>query len=160
MDIQTKEEIQEIFKKAVCGTGYVLISLDFHQSAGRLALSAVLDNESGGISLDQCIAWNKQFSDNLELEKPGLENYVIEVASPGLDRKLSTRDDFKWAVGKVVTISFKDDLAKDQQQTVRFLNLEESALSCESYPDGIRFELSLDRIIHARLKPIIKQRSK
>lgn len=156
MNTEIKQKIHDILENTIGESGYIIFSVEMYHSSGRRVLSITLDRESGGISLDQCIGWNKRFSDALETELPDLENYIVEVSSPGLDRKLISQKDFEWAMGKIASICFKDDHARERQQTVRLLSLEKQIVSCEPYPDGDRFDLPFEKIIHARLKPIIK----
>ena len=58
----------------------------------------------GGISVDDCEAVRRRFSDILD-EKDYIEDsYVFEVSSPGLGRPLKKEKDFARSVGEEVEI--------------------------------------------------------
>jgi len=48
----------------------------------------------GLIHIDECAALSRELSSVMEVEDPIVEAYMLEVGSPGLDRPLTSLDDF------------------------------------------------------------------
>jgi ribosome maturation factor RimP len=83
--------------------GLELCHIDWRQGRSRGVLALTIDRE-GGVSLDDCEEASRMadaFLDTVdELPSP----YVLEVASPGLDRTLWTLEDFRRFSGHRVRI--------------------------------------------------------
>ncbi len=86
--------------------GYLKIqSLDLVDIIYRLegrgpVLRILVDRPEGGITLGECTALNFQIGNLLD-EKDILQtNYIMEVASPGLDRPLKTINDFSRCINR------------------------------------------------------------
>src|SRR3990167_9523060 len=74
--------------------GVELVELMYRRE-GRGMVLRFLVHTPGGITLDRCAALNRALSDRLDAGGFLDEPYLLEVASPGLDRPLSTRRDFE-----------------------------------------------------------------
>src|ERR1700683_2200532 len=77
-------------------------SLDLPESLIEGTLSP---DQLSGIKHEDCAAFSRDFGVLLDVEDlvPGAE-YVLEASSPGLDRKLSRREDFERFTGSLVKI--------------------------------------------------------
>lgn len=62
-------------------------------------------NKKGGVSLDDCENFSRLLSPIYDVEPPVNGDYVLEVSSPGLERKLSKEEHFKNSLGELVKIS-------------------------------------------------------
>ncbi len=61
-------------------------------------------DKPGGITVDDCEAVSREFSDILD-EKDYIEDsYIFEVSSPGLGRPLKKEKDFKRSLGEEVEV--------------------------------------------------------
>ncbi len=90
-----------------------IFDVDFKKRKGRALLNIVIDDPSGYVSIDQCEAFSKEISPLLDAESE-IENYILEVSSPGLDRPLRKIQDFDRFNGKLVKIKIDDG----EQKTV------------------------------------------
>ena len=83
-----------------------LVDLKFAKEGSRWVLRAFIDKE-GGVTLDDCA----YFSDRIGalIDESGLveKSYVLEVASPGLDRVVKKEKDFKKFIGRAVKLRLK-----------------------------------------------------
>jgi ribosome maturation factor RimP len=71
-----------------------LVDFILRHEGRDLILRILVDRSEGGITLDECAKLNEQISNLLD-EKDILQTrYILEVASPGLDRPLKTKNDF------------------------------------------------------------------
>ncbi|UTJ06871.1 ribosome maturation factor RimP [Arcobacter roscoffensis] len=64
----------------------------------------VLVTAKGGINLDKCAEISRMISPILDVEEPMSGVYNLEVSSPGIERKLRTKDHFKASIGDKVKI--------------------------------------------------------
>ena len=87
----------------------------------------VLVTAENGISLDKCAEISRMISPILDVDEPMNGEYVLEVSSPGIERKLRTKEHFKASVGEKVKIkdfateTYKGELifADDQKIIVK-----------------------------------------
>lgn len=83
--------------------GLELCHIDWRQGRSRGVLTLTVDRE-GGVSLDDCEETSRTVDAFLETIEELSSPYVLEVASPGLDRTLWTLEDFRRFTGKQVRV--------------------------------------------------------
>ena len=64
----------------------------------------VLITAENGISLDKCAEISRMISPILDVDEPMGGEYILEVSSPGIERKLRKKDHFIASVGEKVKI--------------------------------------------------------
>ena len=64
----------------------------------------IVDGKKEGVSLEKCVELTHLISPLLDVTPPVSGNYRLEVGSPGIERKLSTIDNFKKSIGEKVSI--------------------------------------------------------
>ena len=72
----------------------VLVELLYRHEGSDLFLRILVDKPEGGIILEECGRLNRELGALLEEKDILKERYILEVASPGLDRPLKTKADF------------------------------------------------------------------
>ena len=92
---------------------------------------------------------NSELSELLDKESVIEGQYIVEVSSPGLDRKLKKDKDFVWAVGKKVKVTTYAPL--DGKNTFRgtLLGLGEDTVVIDE--NGTSTEIPREKIASARL---------
>lgn len=94
---------EELLEPVVAGFGFELVDVEYVKEAGTWYLRAYID-KPGGITVDDCEAVSRKFSDILD-EKDYIEDtYIFEVSSPGLGRPLKKEKDFQRSLGEEVEI--------------------------------------------------------
>jgi len=83
--------------------GYELVEIGLVVSHGRRTLRVYI-HRRGGVTLDGCAKVSKALGPLLDDEGLFPGRYYLEVSSPGAERKLRTRDDFRVFVGSKVRI--------------------------------------------------------
>lgn len=100
---QYEQQTEELLEPVVTGFGFELVDVEYVKEAGTWYLRAYID-KPGGITVDDCEAVSRKFSDILD-EKDYIEDtYIFEVSSPGLGRPLKKEKDFKRSIGEEVEI--------------------------------------------------------
>lgn len=103
MDKQAiREELKVIIGDYLKNQGFDLIDLLYRYEGNALILRILADKPEGGISIDECARINNAIGSILDEKDILKERYILEVSSPGLDRPLSTKDDFLHCIGKKV----------------------------------------------------------
>lgn len=100
---QYEQQTESLLKPVVDGFGFELVDVEYVKEAGTWYLRAYID-KPGGITVDDCEAVSRSFSDILD-EKDYIEDtYIFEVSSPGLGRPLKKEKDFLRSMGEEVEI--------------------------------------------------------
>jgi ribosome maturation factor RimP len=96
------EELAEYIRKEAEKSGYEIVDLATRGGRGFF-LEIILDKE-GGITLDECTAFNRKITSWMDEQKMFESGYTLDVCSPGLDRPLKSDSDFVWALDKQVQV--------------------------------------------------------
>ncbi len=93
------KKIGDFAREAVsCVDGAELVDLTFYKQYGKLNVEAFLWKKAG-ISLDDCEKVHNALSSLLDtVEDEFSDDYVLNVSSSGLDRKIVSDDDFRRAL--------------------------------------------------------------
>jgi ribosome maturation factor RimP len=111
------EKVRQIGERVARSYGLELVDVEFTGGAGKHGRNlrvtierrepVQLEGEDvqAGVTLDDCSNVSREMSTILDVEDPisGGE-YMLEVSSPGLDRKLKSREDFERFVGNLVKV--------------------------------------------------------
>lgn len=98
-----EKKTEELLEPVVTGFGFELVDVEYVKEAGTWYLRAYID-KPGGITVDDCEAVSRKFSDILD-EKDYIEDtYIFEVSSPGLGRPLKKEKDFQRSLGEEVEV--------------------------------------------------------
>lgn len=98
-----ESQAEALLLPIVEGLGFELVDVEYVKEGGSWYLRAYVDKE-GGITIDDCEAVSRAFSEKLD-EKDFIEEaYIMEVSSPGLGRPLKKEKDFVRSLGKEVEI--------------------------------------------------------
>jgi ribosome maturation factor RimP len=84
--------------------GYELISVEFKQGSRGAMLRLLVDKPGGGISLNDLERLSPVLSDLLDVYDPIESRYLLEVASPGINRPLLKLEHFEAFLGQRVKI--------------------------------------------------------
>ncbi len=81
--------------------GFELVDVEYVKEAGCWYLRGYID-KPGGITVNDCEAVSRIFSDKLDEQDFIEDSYIMEISSPGLDRPLKKDKDFDRSLGKEV----------------------------------------------------------
>ncbi|HET7133530.1 MAG TPA: ribosome maturation factor RimP [Gammaproteobacteria bacterium] len=145
-----KEQLFALLEPAVAALGYELTDLDAH--GGRRGLLRLYIGRKDGITtLEDCERVSEQVGALLDVEDPLHGSYVLEVSSPGLDRRLRTLEHFERFNGEAVKIELKDARDGRRRLSGRLAGVEASEVLVNV--DGEIWRLALRDIAVARLAP-------
>lgn len=112
-----RDLVKELLTQEVEALGFELLKIEFTLDFGRSLLRVYLDLQGGSpfsekqISLDECATVNRHLFRVLEDKMPVvLEEYDLEVSSPGIDRPVERLTDFEKYEGLFFKVHLKDPL--------------------------------------------------
>lgn len=143
-----KEDLIALLEPTVNALGYELIDLDFRPGGGLVRL--FIDKDPA-VTLDDCEHVSRQVGDLLDVEDPVPGGYVLEVSSPGLDRRLRTPAHFEAVIGTEIRVELMRPI--DGRRNFRGPLTAADANSIEIEVDGTKWELPLAEVSVARLVP-------
>ncbi|MDY3205096.1 MAG: ribosome maturation factor RimP [Arcobacter sp.] len=134
--------LEESIKLAVESLGAKLYDIstvkEHDKNIFRVSVTA-----EGGVSLDKCAEISRMISPILDVNEPMSGEYVLEVSSPGIERKLKKKEHFIASVGEKVRIKdFSTEVYKGQ---LIYADDEKIVIKTEFGED----ELSYDSILAA-----------
>ena len=100
---QYEQKAEAMAQPIIDQFGFELVDVEYVKEAGNWYLRFYIDKE-GGITVDDCEAVSRIFSDKLD-ELDFIEDaYIMEVSSPGLGRPLKKEKDYARSMGKRLEI--------------------------------------------------------
>jgi ribosome maturation factor RimP len=99
------ERIREAAERVAHSLGLEIVDVEW--KVGRDRFLRVYIDKPEGVSHKDCEAVSNQLSVLLDVEDliPGQQHYILEVSSPGLDRKLTKPAEFERFAGRLARIS-------------------------------------------------------
>jgi ribosome maturation factor RimP len=85
-----------------------LWDLEVTFQSGRTMVQVTVDRPNGGVTLDDCAYWNRKIGRYLEAEEILPGSYVLEVASPGIERTLTRPEHYPRYVGSTLEVKLHD----------------------------------------------------
>ena len=104
------------FAEIAATSGCELVHAAF--AAGRLCV--ILDHPEG-VTLEHCQSFSKQVSALLDVQDYGPNQYLLEVSSPGLDRQLFRKKDYRRFIDSKVRVRFLDAASRKKRTIVGIL---------------------------------------
>ena len=100
---QYEQMTEKLIQPIISELGFELVDVEYVKEVGTWYLRAYID-KLGGITVDDCEAVSRKFSDILDEKDYIADAYIFEVSSPGLGRPLKKEKDFQRSLGAEVEI--------------------------------------------------------
>ena len=148
LDSKVREEIEN----SINSIGFELMEIECSPNTNGLKIVTFIDHLDG-VTLDDCVKASK-------LIEPILDNeneegaYLLEVSSPGLNRKLITKEHFDRFIGKTVKIKLKEKIDNRKNYKGELLIRHENEI--EVKVDNIKFTIDIGSIDICRIVPKFK----
>ena len=109
-----EQKAEALLAPIVEGQGFELVDVEYVKEAGNWYLRGYID-KPGGITVNDCEAVSRAFSDKLDENDFIEDSYIMEISSPGLDRPLKKEKDFARSMGKLVEIRTYRPIEKQKE---------------------------------------------
>ncbi len=154
--------LAEIITPVIEDMGFELVRVRL-MSGKSTTLQVMADRPDGGIEVDELALISQSISAVMDVEDPILDEYTLEVSSPGIDRPLTRLKDFEMFEGYEAKIEtgelidgrrrFKGELAGVEDDEV-LINVEEGTI-------GLKFDWLTDAklvLTDDLIKEMLRQR--
>ena len=166
------ERVREIAERVGASSGLEIVEVEMRGGGNKRMLRIVIDrppgngsSEPGGVTHEDCANLSREVGTILDVEDVVLGgSYVLEVSSPGLDRKLSRPKDFERFVGSRVKLTTREPVRENRHFDGRLESFQDGRLTLatgtpgqKGTPGGVaeKFEIELSNIEKANLVPEI-----
>ncbi|MBZ5574408.1 MAG: ribosome maturation factor RimP [Acidobacteriia bacterium] len=125
------ERVNEIAARVAASSGLEVVEVDMRGSGNKRMLRIFID-KPGGVTHEDCANVSRELGTILDVEDviPG-GSYVLEVSSPGLDRKLSRPADFQRFVGSRVKLTTRNPVNGNRYFEGRLESFQDGRLTLE-----------------------------
>lgn len=100
------ETLNGLIEPVVIGLGYQLWGIEKVQQGRRVTLKIYIDAEDG-VTIEDCAKVSRQVSGLLDVEDPISGDYLLEVSSPGIDRRLFKPEHFDLCKGEKIQVTLR-----------------------------------------------------
>ncbi|MGH9513674.1 MAG: ribosome maturation factor RimP [Terriglobales bacterium] len=102
------EQVREIAERVAASRGLEVVEVEL-RGGGKARMLRVFIDKPGGVTHEDCAEFSREFGAILDVENviPG-NSYVLEVSSPGLDRKLFRPVDFERYTGSRIKLTTRN----------------------------------------------------
>jgi ribosome maturation factor RimP len=103
-----EDRVREIAERVAASGGLEVVDIEF-RGGGKSRMLRVFLDKPAGVTHEDCAQFSREFGTILDVEDavPG-GTYVLEVSSPGLDRKLTRAADYERFAGSKVKLMTRE----------------------------------------------------
>ena len=141
------EYIKEVLEADIARLGCKVWGLELFGRRSNQTLRIYIDKNEG-ISVEDCERVSKHVSKVLDAENDFSENYMLEVSSPGLDRKFFYKEQYKEYLNESLKVTFFDTQNK-RTVTGRLVGAYDNSIKLELNDETK--EIAFSSIIQANL---------
>jgi ribosome maturation factor RimP len=142
-------KVEELARRVADRQGLEFVYAELAGTKNNLVVRVFLD-KPGGITLDECGKASRDIEGAMDTIDLIPNSYVLEISSPGLDRRLFSRGDFEKFAGK--TVKLKTDKEFGGRKTLKgeLAGFEGDLVIVED-PEAGRLNIPLENILRANL---------
>jgi len=122
--MKVNKQLQALIEPVVSGLGYEFWGLEYLSHGKSSVLKVYIDAE-GGIDVDDCAKVSRQISSLFDVEEPITGKYSLEVSSPGMNRRLFTKEQYEVYKGARLKVSLRTPFEGQRKFTGLLCGLED-----------------------------------
>jgi ribosome maturation factor RimP len=143
------ETIREMAERVATSEGLHLVDVELKGGNSNQVLRVFIDKQ-GGVTHADCALVSEQLSAMFDVEDLFPGRYVLEVSSPGLDRKLTRPSDYTYFVGRRARVVLKEAAGDQKVLEGRLAGFENGRVRLDLGEQRLQ-ELDLNNIRKAQL---------
>jgi ribosome maturation factor RimP len=161
------EHVRSIVERVAASQGLEVVEMEF-RGGGKSRMLRVFIDKPGGVTHEDCANVSHEVGTILDVEDavPG-GSYLLEISSPGLDRKLVRPGDYQRFTGSVVKVTTREPVEGNRHFQGRLETFQEGRLTLDlnasrkngkkgsQPPAAHRIEIELRNVERANLVPEI-----
>ncbi len=149
------EAIERHINPLLAAENVELVDLTFNKGPAGWTLSVLLD-KPGGITLTDLEQWNDKLGTALDTADVIDRSYVLELASPGMDRPLRKVADFTRFAGQRVHVKLYAGINGQKNFHGELLGGDEHEIRVRLEDDKREMTFAQEQVSKCRLDPVIK----
>jgi ribosome maturation factor RimP len=124
-----EDRVRGIADRVASSIGLEVVEIEF-RGGGKSRMLRVFIDKPGGVTHEDCASFSREFGTILDVEDavPG-GMYVLEVSSPGLDRKLNRAADYERFTGSRVKLMTREPVNGNRYFEGRLESFQEGRLT-------------------------------
>jgi ribosome maturation factor RimP len=132
------DKVREIAERVAQSSGLILWDIELKGSGASRTLRIFIDKPEG-VSHEDCAAYSREVATIFDVEDavPGAA-YLLEISSPGLDRRLFKPEHFAQFAGSLVKFSTRDLINGNRHFEGRLVGFSEGQLTVDLDQAGSR----------------------
>jgi len=142
------QNLSDCIRPVVEGMGYIYWGAGFSAGRRRASLRVFIDH-ADGVTLDDCTAVSHQLSGVLDVENAVSGPYVLEVSSPGVERRLMNIEHYRQYTGSRISVKSDTPIEGRKNFTGLLARVTERAVVVQT--DDGAVEVPLGAVRRARL---------
>lgn len=150
MGVPVLDQITAIVERVVTSEGLECVHCELLGSGARSILRVYID-KPGGVTTENCAEISRQLSAILDVEDLIPHRYVLEVSSPGIERRLYRPADYERFAGRAVKIRTVEPIEGRRNFHGMLMGLSDDRVIL-SAEQGVREEIPLGMIARASLE--------
>src|ERR1700678_1627870 len=126
------DQVRAIVERVATGSGLEVVEVELRGGGKARMLRIVIDKVPGGVTHEDCANLSREVGTILDVEDviPG-NSYLLEVSSPGLDRKLLRVSDYERFTGSRVKLKARNPVNGNQHFEGRLQSFRDGRLTLE-----------------------------
>ena len=110
----TANTVRELIEPTVTELGYDIWDVEYVKEGADMHLRITIDSEDG-IDIDDCEKVHRAIDPLIDKADPIEESYLLEVSSPGIERRLRTPEHFLACIGETVNLKLFAPIEGDER---------------------------------------------
>ncbi len=128
------ERVQAIAERVAASAGLEIVEVEL-RGGGKARMLRIVIDKPGGVTHDDCARLSREVSTILDVEDPVPGgSYVLEVSSPGLDRKLVRAADYERFTGSRVKLTTRQPINGNRHFEGRLERFQQGRLTLDVSP--------------------------
>jgi len=153
--VQEEQKIIRLISEPLKIAGFDLIDVKVCMLKAQKKIQLYIDSPNG-IQIGDCADVNKITKNIFGNTNQHYKDYLLEVSSPGLFRKLKTPDHYKSSTGKRIKVHFQKKIEGLMTVTGELQNCGEKTICVLPDSNGSDMIIPYSLISRANLEPLLK----
>ena len=160
--MNVEDQVRQIADRVAASYGVEVWDIEFRGGGGKARMLRIFIDKPEGVTHEDCANVSREVSTILDVEDvvPGA-GYLLEVSSPGLDRKLRGAADYERFQGSLVKLQTLEPVNGSRNYEGRLMKFAGGHLTLALPPKGkgkkqvpgAEIEIALDNVAKANLVP-------
>jgi ribosome maturation factor RimP len=125
------DQVREVVERVALSSGLEVVEVEL-KGSGKARMLRIFIDKPGGVTHEDCANLSREVGTILDVEDivPG-DSYVLEVSSPGLDRKLVRSRDYERFTGSRVKLTTRNPINGNRHFEGRLETFQNETLTLE-----------------------------